>query len=287
MLTQQQALQRLKADIKLRGMSESTFNAYLSHVSSFLNYCNRPIDELTELDVRKFLGHLITQKKLAPSSVNLYSSAIRFFFAVTLNRAMNYLQIPRVKVPKKLPQILTREEISKMVSNCTNLKHKALLLLAYGSGLRASELVSLRVKDIDSKTMRVFVCGGKGNKDRYTILSQSALIALRNYWRRYRPDREGYLFPAVRTSGHLTPSAFSLALYDAVINAGITKNVSPHTLRHCFATHLLENGYTIFQIKELLGHSSLQSTVIYLHMANTTSGVVSPVDIIFEGQQPW
>lgn len=288
MITKQQALQKMKADIRFRGLSEHTFRSYLTNVTAFLNYYqNRPVDELTEIDVRAFLAHLINEKKLTPGTVNIYSAAIRFFFAVTLNRTMNYLQIPRMKIPKKLPEILTRDEVFQLIDICQNLKHKAMFLLAYGSGLRVNELVSLRVKDIDSKSMRVFVRGGKGKKDRYTVLSENTLIALRNYWGKYRPGRnEAYLFPGIKNVGHLSPSAFVRAIDDAINKVGISKNVSPHTFRHCFATHLLEDGYNLFQIKEMLGHASLSSTTVYLHLANTTSGIVSPADKIsrtFEG----
>jgi len=194
---------------------------------------------------------------------------------------MNYLQIPRFKEPKKLPDILTREEIGSLIGCCDNAKHKAMLLMAYGSGLRANELTSLKVKDIESNSMRVFVRGGKGKKDRYTILSENALHALRDYWRKYRPKSpEGYLFPGQKNIGHITDVAIGGALEKYLAKAGITRNASLHTLRHNFATHLLEDGYSLFQIKEMLGHASLSSTTVYLHLANTTSGVVSPADKI-------
>ena len=279
MLTTQQALQRMKADLQLRGLSRHTFNSYTIHVRIFLEYCNRPIEEPDEMDVRRFLGHLIVEKKLSPGTVNVYSAAIRFFFAVTLNRTMNYLQIPRVKVPKNLPEILTGEEVQLLITCCSNIKHKAQLLMAYGSGLRANELASLKVRDIDSNSVRVFVRGAKGKKDRYTILSENALFALRDYRRRYRPkSSEGYLFPGLKNVGHITDSAIGDALDKALSKSGIAKHVTLHTLRHCFATHLLEVGYSLFQIKEMLGHSGISSTTVYLHLANTTSGVVSPAD---------
>ena len=283
MLTAQQALQRMKTDIQLRGLSQNTLRTYLSHTEAFLRYCNRPVGELNEMDVRRFLSHLIVEKKLLPGTVNIYSAAIRFFFAVTLNRAMNYLQIPRVKVPKKLPVILSREEVHSITNICANIKHKALLLMAYGSGLRVSELASLKVKDIESGSMRVFVRGGKGNKDRFTILSQNALFALRDYWRKYRPkSAEGYLFPGMKNIGHISTGAINDALDATLRKAGIKTPATLHTLRHCFATHLLEDGYSLFQIKEMLGHSSLASTTIYLHLANTTAGVISPADKPFD-----
>ena len=239
----------------------------------------KPIEELNEMDIRNFIGRMVVEKRHTPGTINAYSAAIRFFFAVTLNRTMNYLQIPRMKTPKTLPTILTRDEVAELIAQSANLKHKALLLTAYGSGLRVSELVSLKTTDIDSASMRVVVRGGKGQKDRYTILSETSLLALRDYWRRYHPKSPaGYLFPGTKNIGHLTANAVACAIDTAHSKASIKKTISPHTLRHCFATHLLEDGYSLLQIKEMLGHSSIQSTTIYLHLANTTLGVTSPAD---------
>jgi len=279
MLTAQQALQRLKADIQLRGLSKSTYRNYTRQVELFLEQSGKPVEELNETDIRKYFGRMIAEKRLEPKTINAYIAAIRFFFAVTLNRSINYLQIPRMKAPKKLPVILSRDEIAKLITQSVNLKHKALLLTAYGSGLRVSELAGLKTKDIDSKSMRVFVHNGKGQKDRYTILSEAALLALRDYWRRYRPkSSEGYIFPGSKNIGHITGDAIWCAIKSALSRTDIQKKISPHTLRHCFATHLLEDGYSLLQIKEMLGHYSIQSTTIYLHLANTTAGVTSPAD---------
>ena len=279
MLTMQQALIKLNADIQLRGLLQCTLRGYTTSVREFFKYIRRPVGDLDETDVRKYLTHLIVEKKLEPSSVNIHSAAIRFFFAVTLNRTMNYLQIPRMKEPKKLPEVMSRDEVSDLIAQASNVKHKALLLTAYGSGLRVSELVSLKTTDIDSVSMRVFVRGGKGKKDRYTILSEKSLFALRDYWLKFHPKSpEGYIFPGSKNVGHLTANAAGRVFRDAKSRAIITKPVTIHTLRCCFATHLLEDGYSIFQIKEMLGHASISSTVVYLRLANTMSGVTSPAD---------
>jgi site-specific recombinase XerD len=198
---------------------------------------------------------------------------------VTLNRTINYLQLPRFKKHKTLPEILTREEIRRLIHNCTNVKHKSFFLLAYGGGLRVSEITSLRIRDIDSKTMRIFIRGGKGHKDRYTILSNECLCALREYWSVYRPKHpEGWLFLDTRKKRRMTTSGVRYAFNTRVSRLDTQKDVSIHSLRHAFATHLLEDGATIFQIKELLGHASLSSTAVYLHLANTTAGIISPAD---------
>lgn len=155
-MTEEQAIQRMWEDIRFRNLSNSTYKNYTRNIRNFFAFCRKPIEELDENDIRNFLHYLIDEKKYAPTTVNQSSAAIRFFFAVSLNRPMNYLQIPLIKVPKTLPDVLTREEVSSLIRACTNTKHQALLLLAYGSGLRSGEIKTLRVKDIDSKEMRIF-----------------------------------------------------------------------------------------------------------------------------------
>jgi len=278
-MNHQEAIEKMGKDFRLRGLSESTFKNYTRNVNKFLDFCKRPIEELDENDVRRFLEHLIVDTKLKPRSVNQHSSSIRFFFAVGLNRTMNYLQIPMMKIPKTLPDILTREEVSRIIGICGNAKHKALLLLAYGSGLRTGEIECLRVKDIDSKEMRIFIKGGKNKCDRYAVLSQTTLDALREYWRVFRPNSpDGWLFPGMRNIGHITRAAISLAFIGCVEKTGINKDVTPHSLRRAFATHMLEDGADIFKIKELLGHSRIQSTMAYLRLLDATKGIISPAD---------
>ena len=280
-MTEEQAIQRMWEDIRFRNLSNSTYKNYTRNIRNFFAFCRKPIEELDENDIRNFLHYLIDEKKYAPTTVNQSSAAIRFFFFVSLNRPMNYLQIPLIKVPKTLPDVLTREEVSSLIRACTNTKHQALLLLAYGSGLRSGEIETLRVKDIDSKEMRIFVKGGKNKRDRYTLLSQTTLEALRTYWKDYRPNSpEGWLFPGFRNIGHLTRAAIALAFDTCVKRTGITKEVSPHSLRHAFATHLLEDGVELIKIKELLGHHRISSTMVYLHLSNTTKGIVSPADMM-------
>ena len=280
-MTEEQAIQRMWEDIRFRNLSNSTYKNYTRNIRNFFAFCRKPIEELDENDIRNFLHYLIDEKKYAPTTVNQSSAAIRFFFAVSLNRPMNYLQIPLMKVPKTLPDVLTREEVSSLIRACTNTKHQALLLLAYGSGLRSGEIETLRVKDIDSKEMRIFVKGGKNKRDRYTLLSQTTLEALRTYWKDYRPNSpEGWLFPGFRNIGNLTRAAIALAFDTCVKRTGITKEVSPHSLRHAFATHLLEDGVELIKIKELLGHHRISSTMVYLHLSNTTKGIVSPADMM-------
>ena len=238
MTNNEQILLRMKEDIELRGLSKNTLVSYTRGGRIFLEYCNRPAEQLNEQDIRDFLRYLINEKKSSPETVNNYSASIRFLFAVTLNRTLNYLQIPRQKKHKALPEILTREEISSIIGRCSNLKHKAMLMVTYGGGLRVSEVAALKKQHIDSKSMRIFVDNGKGGKDRYTLLSESCLSVLREYWIKYRPNHpEGWLFPGTYNVTHITSKGIVDAFNKAVERMGITKDVSIHTLRHSFATH--------------------------------------------------
>lgn len=224
MISKNQALKKLKEDIILRGFSQHTLRSYVTHVRIFLEFCGKPVEEVDEKDIRKFLLHLAADNERLPQSINIYSAAIRFFFAVTLNKTLNYMQIPRMKKPKSLPAVLSREDAGVLISSCGNIKHKSWLLLGYGSGLRAGEIVSLKVKDIDSKAMRIFVKGGKGKKDRYTILSEKLLLVLRDYWKAYRPQSaEGYLFPGSKNIGHITTSAVQRSVAKTLKNTVINK----------------------------------------------------------------
>ncbi len=193
-------LRKLYQDMQLRAYSEHTQDVYGRAVRKFLNFSRKPVETLDEKDVRNYTLHLMSGS-LSKSSINTYQAAIRFFFGVTLNRSINYLQMPRLKEDAALPEILSREEIALLLERCGNTKHRAMFALAYGSGLRVSEICMLRVQDIDSKQMRVFVRRGKGNKDRYTILSQQGLEFLRDYWRDFRPNHpEGRSFPVGKIS---------------------------------------------------------------------------------------
>ena len=263
------------------GYSEHTQDVYGRVVRNFLNFSRKPVESLNEQDVRNYTLHLMNGN-LSKGSINTYQAAIWFFFGVTLNRAMNYLQMPRLKEEKVLPEILSREEIALLLEQCENPKHRAIFALAYSSGLRVSEICALKVQDIDSKQMRIFVRNSKRDKDRYTILSQQCLEFLRDYWRKFRPKHpEGLLFPGWRNLSSITEKAINDALKKWLGVAGISRNVSIHSLRHAFATHLLEDGTDIFTIKELLGHSSISSTTVYLHLANIGANLVSPADLLY------
>lgn len=277
----QDILAKLAEDVRLRGLSEKTYTAYLGNARRYLEFLgDTPVESRAESDIRRYAKYLREERNLAPKTINTYLGAVFFLYEVTLNRQLNRRQTPLMKLPKKLPQIFTRSELSDLMRVTTNLKHRAILSLGYGSGLRASEVCSLKVTDIDSENMRLFIEGGKGNKDRYTILSETSLQCLREYWRLYRPSHEqGWLFTGHYNYTKICSDVCTHTLKTAMRKAGINPlDRSYHMLRHCFGTYLLEDGTDLMTIKHLMGHASLASTIIYLHLASVGDGVTSPID---------
>ena len=181
MQTKEQVLSRMTEDLKLRGLATGTQRDYLMHARLFLEWANQPAEAMDEENIRQYLNYLISEKKLCVSTINTYNAAIRFLYAVTLNRNLNYRQIPRLKQTRSLPEILTKHELIRVFEKVSTLRNKAALMTIYGAGLRVSEVCNLQVRDIDSESMRIFVNHGKGGKDRYTLLSQTNLDILRDY----------------------------------------------------------------------------------------------------------
>ena len=228
---------------------------------------------------------ITTVKKLAPESVNSYNSGLRFLFGVTLDANLNLRQIPRHRKPRKLPDILTQKEVQALFNACDNLKDKCILMTLYGAGLRLSEVASLKVSDVHSDKMQLFIRNAKGGKDRYALLSQANLEILRAYWKAYHP-KEWLFYSRNHTGKHITSRAVQNIFKKYVKKAKITKNVSVHTMRHSFATHLLESGTSIYHIKQLLGHSNINTTCVYLHLVKIESlNVISPLDQISESEK--
>lgn len=278
----EQILKKMLEDMSYRGYTKNTKDTYIRNVKVFMRYYKKSIEELTEKDILKFMKYLSEERKLKNKTVNIYNSSIRFMYEVTLDKVLNFKQIPLFKVRRKIPDMLTKEEIAKIFDNCKNLKHKAMFMTIYGGGLRVTELVKLKVKDIDSKEMRIFIKDGKGERDRYTILSDENLKILREYYLKYKPkNTEGYLFPSDNKSkkAHADRNAVERAFTKLCKKkCKINKKVTVHTLRHCFATHLYESGVELVNIQELLGHASIRSTIDYLHVANINRGIISPLD---------
>lgn len=280
-MTNEQIKLKALEEIKLRGLSKSTEIEYMDKLRVFIRYYDeQPIFEMTEVEIRKFLFYLIETKHLVSSSVNTYNSALRFIFGAVIGRTLNYQMIPRRRIHRELPIIMTKEEIIKLFSTIDNLRDRTIFETIYGSGLRISEIARLRTQDIDSAGMRIFVHQGKGGKDRYTLLSQRNLVLLRQYWKEFHPSHpDGYLFyPKTDKNKCISPRCIEDAIRKYVIKANLSRNFTVHTLRHCFATHLLESGVDVCRIKQLMGHTHIQSTTFYLHLINFDGTIKSPLD---------
>lgn len=277
-----QKIDKMIKDLELRGRSASTIKNMVYTLKSFSKFYNQPPELLGEQQIINYLDYCINEKKLCKARVNSINSILKFFYVVTLERQWNDLRIPRIRCHRNLPAYLTKEEIELIIDNATYLKHKAILSTIYSAGLRVSEATNLRLSDIMSKEMKIRVRAGKGNKERYTLLSQRNLELLREYWKvfghkNYGP--EDYLFTSRYSGERLTNRGIESAMLAATKRAGITKKATPHTLRHSFATHLMNDGVDLVIIQALLGHSNLKTTSIYLHVKDyTVLNVVSPFD---------
>lgn len=275
----------LTSELRLRNYSHKTLKAYKSCLRSFLKYfAPRHPRELTEEDIRAYLFHLIQEQQLSPATVNQVFNALRFLYVELYKRPFVIGSIPRPRNEKHLPIVLSQEEVLKVFDAVNNLKHKVLLMLIYSAGLRVGESVRLRIEDIDSTRNLIHLHSAKGKKDRYTLLSDSVLEKLREYYRAYKPKE--YLFEGANGRKHLAERSVQSIFKDAVAKTGIRKKVSVHTLRHSFATHLLESGTDLRYIQEILGHSSSKTTEIYTHVSQKALGkIVNPLDQALQQSQ--
>jgi len=271
--------QKMINDMKLRNFSPKTQYAYVSAVSGLAQYFNCSPDMLSNENVQAYLLHLIEGRKLSWSSCNIIISGLRFFYKVTLCKQSMNLAFPPRKKKTFLPEILSIEELKHLFTCTINLKHRALLMTTYAGGLRVSEVVRLKLTDIDSKRMMIRVEQGKGNKDRYTILSQRLLKILREYWGMYRSPF--WLFHAKDSRKPMPIGTAQKIYYNAKSKAQIKKGQGIHTLRHCFATHLLEANVDLRTIQTLMGHNSITTTMKYLHVTRKKlTSLKSPLDLI-------
>ena len=269
----------------LRGFSERTKESYIQGVRGIAAYYHLSPDALSDEQVRRYLLYLLDERKLAYSSANLALNAIRFLFREVLHRPRNEIYLPGPRQPQRLPEILSREEVGRILEAATDLRHKTLLMTTYAAGLRVSELCHLRVKDIDSDRRGIRVEQGKGAKDRYTLLSPHLLEQLRRYWRTYQPAN--WLFVHRNGTDPLPVKTVQRSFYRARDKAGIRKRGGVHSLRHAFATHLLEAGVDIHTIQKLLGHRSISTTMRYFHLAQVKLlGTRSPLDLLEQMPQP-
>ncbi len=260
--------------------SQNTQGIYCSYFKDYcMHFKTEEIDKVTTSQINEYILQLIKSKNISISQQNQRINAIKFYYEKVLGRKKEYFELHRPKKENKLPKILSKDEVKSIFNVTNNLKHKCIMMLIYSAGLRRSELLNLRLTDIDSKRMVININGAKGKKDRISLLSDNLLQLLREYYKEYHPKR--YLFEG-ENGGKYSESSVGNILKKSARKAGIRKNVTPHMLRHSFATHLLEQGTDLRYIQELLGHASSKTTEIYTHVSkNAIDKITNPIDELF------
>jgi integrase/recombinase XerD len=272
-------------ELQRRNLSKLTADCYVRVVEEFSLFHHRPPDQLGPEQIRQYQAHLFTDRKLDANSVAQHLTALRFFYNKTLKRNLSVEETPYPKRPIRLPDVLSQEEVERLIDSANNRLHRVWLLTLYATGVRREELVQLKVSDVDSARMVIHIHQGKGDKDRDIMLSPRLLEELRSYWRSANPKPKTFLFPgggrAHATDVPMSAKSVFFAVKQAARRAGLQKRVHPHTLRHCFATHLLESGADLRTIQMLLGHADLKTTSRYLHLSESRlKATPSPLDAL-------
>jgi integrase/recombinase XerD len=271
--------QRMLEDLRIRNCAPSTVECYIRAVAAFAKHFNKSPDQLGPEEIRKYQLFLLNEKKVKLSTYIQAVAALRFFYRNTLNQKIDIDRIPLPRYEAKLPVILTREEVKALLEAPRNLGHRAILATLYGAGLRVSEATNLKVSDLDRARHLIHVRGGKGHKDRQVMLSDQLREVLAAYWRWKRPAE--WLFPGDNPGRPIARKSVFEACKKAARRAGITKSVHPHSLRHAFATHLLDDGVSLAIIQALLGHTNLKTTARYLHVSDTAvRATKSPLEML-------
>lgn len=271
---------RMRQDLELRGSRPATVQTYLRCAHKFAAHFKRSPAAMGATEVREFLLYLIEIRKATPSTFNVYAAALTFLYHVTLGRAAEVPALPRMKVPMRVPTVLSGTEVARLLAALPGRKYRAAIMLAYGAGMRVSEVCNLHKTDIDAKRMVIRIRDAKRGRERHVMLSPRLLEAVRGYLRVERPQGP-YLFPSRVTAMPITRDAVSKTLARAVERAGLVKRVTPHTLRHTFATHLLESGTDLRTVQVLLGHASIRSTTRYVHVTTARlQALRSPLDML-------
>lgn len=269
-------LDDLRRELVTRKYSYKTVKGYLYYNRDFLKFADKKPDDINDDDIKDYLLYLAEEKESAAATINQAINALKFYYGTMLKKKFLY-EIKRPKKDKKLPTVLSKEEVLRIFTQVANLKHRMILMLVYAAGLRVSEVVKLKMEDIDSDRMMLGIRGGKGRKDRCTMLSGKALQLLSTYFKEYNPSK--WLFEGQRPGRYLSMRTVEKIFEHAKKKAGITKDATVHTLRHSFATHLLESGTDLRYIQELLGHASSKTTEIYTHVSAKSIGSIrSPLD---------
>jgi integrase/recombinase XerD len=270
---------RMDDDMLARGFADRTRETYLWAVTGLARFYHRSPDHISDEEIQAYLVHLIRDRQRSWSTCNIVVHGLRFFYHTTLKRDRTTFSIPSMRQPGKLPAILSRAEVERILAHAAHLKHRTMLTTTYAAGLRLNEVIHLRVTDIDSARMTIRVEQGKGGKDRYTVLSAHLLAALRAYWKAEHPA--AWLFPARGGDRPMHETSLQKAYQTAKLRAGIKKPGGIHGLRHAFATHLLEAGVDIHTIQRLLGHGSISTTTRYFQLTrHTEMGPDSPLDLL-------
>lgn len=269
-----------EAVLRRKRYSENTISTYLSYFEDFQkHFSNTDLNEILPAEINVYILQLIKEKDISNSQQNQRINAIKFWYEKVLGREKQYYSIERPRKERKLPDILDKTEVQKIINSTENLKHKSILAVIYSAGLRRSELLNLKKEHIDSKRMLIKISAGKGKKDRYTTLSLKLLQLLREYYKQYQPNN--WLFEGPNGNAY-SATSISKILKRSAVKAGIKKRVHPHMLRHSFATHLLEQGTNLRLIQEILGHDSIKTTEIYTHISNTEiQNIKNPLDDLF------
>jgi len=276
---------QMKRDLELRNFSPHTRSIYLACVRRFALYFHRSPDELGDPEIREYLHYLIKERNVSQGAVTQAYGALKFLYGTTLKRDWEGFRIPKGKMGRRLPIVLSQREVEALFGAIKNLKHRAILMTIYSAGLRVSEALHLKPSDIDSQRMMIRVEHGKGNKDRYTLLGKRNLDILREYWKKYRPV--DWLFCNPSRKKPLSTTAVREAFKKSLRQAGIKKPAMIHTLRHSFATHLLEAGTDLYHIQHLLGHTNPKTTAVYLHLSRKElTQVTSPLDLLEGPEKP-
>lgn len=273
--------EKMLSDLELRNYSPKTKTEYIRCAANFAAHFRLSPERMGEDWIRSFLLHLLHVRRASPSVLKMHVAALKFLYRVTLNRPQEVERIPYPKIPKTLPDVLTRQEVMAIIEAVQSPKYKAIIATAYAAGLRITEACGLRCRgDIDSTRMLIHIRSGKGGKDRYVMLSERLLVMLRDYWKQERP-KGLYLFPGTRPDQPITAASVYKVFKKALKKTGITKHVSLHTLRHCFATHLLEADTDLRVIQTLLGHGSIRTTSRYTHVGGgLIARTKSPFDFV-------
>ena len=270
--------QRMIEDLRIRGLSQNTIDTYVGAVARFARHFGRSPEQLGKDDIRSFQVHLVVERKVCASTLNIYTSALRFLYKVTLGNDWDIKTIPYAKTPQRIPTVLRQDEVLCLFAAICNLKHRAMAMTIYAGGLRASEVARLRICDIDSRRMLIHVRQGKGGKDRLVPLSQALLGPLRQYYLAYRPEH--WLFPGQDPRRHINTRSVHRVLSRAAARA-IGRPIGPHLLRHSCATHLLEAGVNVRIVQGFLGHRRISTTDRYSHVTREQiTATKSPLDLI-------